>query len=71
MDNTVSVLYPYLIQFVVTLCTVAFKGFQTKNIMGNHYKRWAGVKPMPVITFSADEKGMQWLPNIKWKHLYE
>ena len=38
MDNTVSVLYPYLIQFVVTLCTVAFKGFQTKNIMGNHYK---------------------------------
>ena len=29
---------PYLIQFVVVFAMVALKGFQYKNIQGNHYK---------------------------------
>lgn len=31
-------MYPYLIQFVVVLFTVALKGFQYKNVQGNHYR---------------------------------
>ena len=31
-------MHPYLIQFLVALCTVALKGFQYKNVQGNHYK---------------------------------
>ena len=31
-------IYPYLVQFVVVLCTVGLKGFQHKNVQGNHYK---------------------------------
>lgn len=31
-------IYPYLLQFVVALCTVGLKGFQHKNVQYNHYK---------------------------------
>lgn len=30
--------YPYIVQFFVVLCTVGLKGFQHKNVQGNHYK---------------------------------
>ncbi len=32
------IMYPYLLQFIISLCTVALKGFQYKNVQGNHYK---------------------------------